>query len=335
MRKLTKTLIDKSKDSFLLALELFNKPTIGYRTESFSILFSNAWELLLKAYLYETSGGKKQSIFRKKIKNQKRESITIDECLNKIFTKSNDPVRKNIEYISEIRNEAAHLIIAALDPYFSRVFQRGVLNYIELLDKWFAVKLAGTFKPGLISLISDEGAVKNISTLKKSYSKEDFQYINDWVKKFKALERIGDKATIPITYSIAIVNNPNKADVILSSGGKGVKAVILEKYRDIDQTHPFRRKDAIEEIISRLKTGQIFTPYDFEAYCFVNGMKKSSKNEYYWKPKYGSGQYSGKLTDVVVTFFNSNPGARDNLRNQYSEHLKRKRKQSMPRQIKN
>ena len=71
MRRLTKTLIYKSKDSFLLALELFNKPTIGYRAESFSILFSNAWELLLKAYIFETSGGRKQSIFRKKVKKQK------------------------------------------------------------------------------------------------------------------------------------------------------------------------------------------------------------------------------------------------------------------------
>lgn len=326
MKKLTKTLVNKSKDSFLLALELFNKPTIGYRTESFSILFSNAWELLFKAYIFETSGGKKLSIFRKKTKNQKRESITIDECLKKVFPKFNDPIRKNVEYISEIRNEAAHLIIAELDPYFSRVFQRGVLNYIELLDKWFTIKLSGTFKPGLISLISDEGATRNISVLKKHFSKEDFQSIGMWIKKFKALERIGDKATIPITYSIAIVNNPNKADVILSSGGKGARAIIFEKYRDIDQTHPFRRKDAMEEVVGRLKNELKFTTHDFEAHCFVNGIKKSSKNEYYWKPKYGSGQYSEKLIDAVVTSFNSNPGIRDNLRKQYSDYLKRKRR---------
>jgi len=326
MRKLTKTLVNKSRDSFLLALELFNKPTVGYKTESFSILFSNAWELLLKAYIFETSGGKKLSIFRKKVKNQKRESITIDECLKRVFSRVNDPIRKNIEYISEIRNEAAHLIIVELDPYFSRVFQRGVLNYIELLDKWFAIKLSETFKPGLISLISDKGAIKNISVLKKYFSKEDFQSISMWIKKFKALERIGDKATIPITYSIAIVNNPNKADIILSSGGKGTKAIIFEKYRDIDQTHPFRRRDTMEEIINRLKIKHKFTTYDFEAFCFVNGIKKSVKNEYYWKPKYGLGQYSEKLIDAVVTSFNSNLKIRDNLRMQYSNYLKRKRK---------
>ena len=235
-------------------------------------------------------------------------------------------MRRNIEYISEIRNEAVHLIVAELNPYFSRVFQRGVLNYIELLDKWFSIKLAETFKPGLISLVSDEGAVRNISILKKRFSKEDYQYINDWIKKFRALEQIGDKATIPITYSIAIVSNPNKADVLLSSGGKGTKAVIFEKYRDIDQTHPFRRREAMEEIISSLGDKGKFTTHDFESYCFVNGIKKSSKNEHYWKPKYGSGQYSKKLIEEIITALNSDSGLKDYLRKQYSSFLKSKRK---------
>lgn len=326
MRKLTKTLVCKSKDSFLLALELFNKPTIGYRAESFSILFSNAWELLLKAYIFETSGGRKLSIFRKKEKNQKRKSITIDECLKKVFPKQNDPVRRNVEYISEIRNEAAHLIISELDPYFSRVFQRGVLNFIELFDKWFGIRLSKILKSGLISLVSDEGMVKNISVLRKNFSKEDFDSISLWVKKFKMLERIGEKATIPIAYSIAIVNNPKKADVVLSSGGKGTKAIILEKYRDIDYSHPHIRKSAMEEIAGRLKDKDKFTTYDFEAYCFANGVKKSLRNEHYWKPKFGLGQYSNKLIDAMVASFNSNPNIRGELRKQYSEYLKLKRR---------
>jgi len=97
MRKLTKKLLKKSKESFLLALENFNKPTYGYRTETFSILFTNACELLLKTYIFETSGGKKLSIFRRKKRKQKRESLTIDECLNRVFLSNTDPIRRNIE----------------------------------------------------------------------------------------------------------------------------------------------------------------------------------------------------------------------------------------------
>jgi len=325
MRRLTKNLLKKSQGAFLLSLEVFNKPTIEYRTESFSILFTNAWELLLKAHLFQTSEGRKLSIFRRKKKNQKRESLSIDECLKKIFSNNMDPVRKNIEYISEIRNEAAHLIIIELDPYFSRVFQSGVLNYLEYIEKWFDITLSEKLKPGFISLVSDRGVLKDVAVLKKGFNKEDLQSISLWIEKFKELEKLGAKATIPITYSVAIVENPKEADIVLPKGEKGMWAVILEKYRDIDQTHPYRRKDAIVRIRKRLKSGIQFNEYDFEAYCFVNGIKKLNKNDYYWKPKYYPGQYSKKLIDEIVTFLNSKPRLREKLRKQYSEHLKWRR----------
>ncbi len=38
-------LIHKSVEAMVLALEIVNKPSIGYRLESFLFLFINAWEL--------------------------------------------------------------------------------------------------------------------------------------------------------------------------------------------------------------------------------------------------------------------------------------------------
>ena len=44
-------LIEKSKEAFAVAIEIYNKPTIKYRVEGFSFFICNAWELMLKAYL--------------------------------------------------------------------------------------------------------------------------------------------------------------------------------------------------------------------------------------------------------------------------------------------
>ena len=44
-------LIDKSKEAFVLAIEIYNKPSIKYRLEGFSFFICNAWELMLKAYM--------------------------------------------------------------------------------------------------------------------------------------------------------------------------------------------------------------------------------------------------------------------------------------------
>lgn len=43
-------LLEKSKEAFALAVELYNRPTLKYHAESCSIFLCNAWELMLKAY---------------------------------------------------------------------------------------------------------------------------------------------------------------------------------------------------------------------------------------------------------------------------------------------
>lgn len=47
---------DKSIEALLVAIELYNKPTIKYRIEGFSFMICNAWELLLKAYIIKNEG---------------------------------------------------------------------------------------------------------------------------------------------------------------------------------------------------------------------------------------------------------------------------------------
>lgn len=49
-------LIDKSKEAFILAIEIYNKPSIKYRLEGFSFFICNAWELMLKAHMIKKFG---------------------------------------------------------------------------------------------------------------------------------------------------------------------------------------------------------------------------------------------------------------------------------------
>ena len=46
-QELINTLLDKSEEAFLMAIEIYNKPTISYRLEGFAFFICNAWELLL------------------------------------------------------------------------------------------------------------------------------------------------------------------------------------------------------------------------------------------------------------------------------------------------
>ena len=51
MEKIENELLEKSKEAFIMAIELYNKPTIKYRVEGFSLFICNAWELMLKSHM--------------------------------------------------------------------------------------------------------------------------------------------------------------------------------------------------------------------------------------------------------------------------------------------
>lgn len=124
MKHISKQLIDKSQEAIILALETYNKPTIKYRVEGFCFFYTNAWELILKAKIIEDSKNE-NSIYYKKVKGQLRKSLSLRDCLKKIFLNENDPIRLNIETVADIRDSATHFIIEELESIYSGLFQAG------------------------------------------------------------------------------------------------------------------------------------------------------------------------------------------------------------------
>jgi len=115
-------LIEKSKEAFILAIEIYNKPSIKYRVEGFSIFICNAWELMLKAHLIKTCGN--ASIYHK---DNTSRSISLENCITRIFTNKKAPLRINIEKIIELRNTSTHFITEEYEMVYIPLFQACVL----------------------------------------------------------------------------------------------------------------------------------------------------------------------------------------------------------------
>ncbi len=58
-----RSLIDKSINSMLSAIEIYNKPNFSYREETFAILAINALELLFKAQLLKANSYNLRCLF--------------------------------------------------------------------------------------------------------------------------------------------------------------------------------------------------------------------------------------------------------------------------------
>lgn len=254
--KLAKALLKKSKDNMVLALELYNRPSLENRLDCFVLCFCVAWEQLLKAILIEEND--ENYIFDKKPKpNGIRGTISLRECLESLF-EANDPIRKNIEIISFYRDQAVHLLMPEIQGTIYKVFQSGIINYGNKFQEFCNQSFISEESSGMLSLV---GSLKNYtnSFIKEKYGNKIGEEIisiqNELIKQTEQENNID--FAIPINVKLAFAKNDSAGNLITLSktedGIEGLKeAIVIEKPTDRHNTHPFLQKEFLEQINRRL-----------------------------------------------------------------------------------
>ncbi len=240
-------LTDVSRSEFTLAIELFNRPSTPNRLDAFLTHFINAFEKILKAKLIEEKGP--DSIWRKS-KNEKK-TKSIREILKEQFQESS-PLRMNLEYIIELRDQSTHYILPELASIASRYFQSGVFNYTKLFQEFTGKKPIELEGIGLLSLVI-EGDSISLNKLNKKYGEKRAKEVKSLIERFqnKADDIQNPFFAIPINLSIGIVDNsknPNQTLANLTSS----KAIFVEKTKDPKVSHPFMAKEIIKEVNNRI-----------------------------------------------------------------------------------
>ena len=151
-------LLDRAVLAMAAAVELYNKPGLPYRNESFSILAVNGWELLLKARWLRLHSNKVKSLYvyehrtDSKGRRSARPSIRLTQSrapqthgllylAGQLHSAGNlvEAVLRNLEGMSEIRDCASHFYHEApnLD---ARLYEFGaacVKNFANAVQEWF------------------------------------------------------------------------------------------------------------------------------------------------------------------------------------------------------
>lgn len=163
--KLSKALLRKARDNMLLALELYNRPSLENRMDGFVMCFCTAWEQLLKAIIIEEQG--EAAIFTKVRRDGIKETISLRDSIGLIF-KDNDNVRVNLEKIVYFRDQAVHLLMPEVQGIASRAFQSGVLNFSAKFEQFTEQPFLHSSHSGMISLVGDFKHPP-VSVLKSNY----------------------------------------------------------------------------------------------------------------------------------------------------------------------
>lgn len=300
-------LLDKSVDAYVLSLEMINRLSVQYRLESFCYLICNAWELLLKAKILDSTGNNLDAIYRgKKKRGERRESLSLRVCLDRVIPNHTDPERRNLEKIAELRDEATHLVISEIPLEVMCLFQACVINYHRRLNGWFNISLSDRVPVGMMSIVYDLEPHRTAITDKRLCRRlgkdaADFlsRYSAEIRKEFDDLQRPA-QFSIGIDYSLVLTQKPSDADIVLSKGAFGDTVLqMVEVPKDPSKSHPFRQKEIVETVKSAIPSIMI-NPHDIQCVIKLHEIKRRPEYFYQGKVKGSPAQYSQGFVDWLV-----------------------------------
>lgn len=337
--KLAKSLLKRSRENMILALELYNRPSLENRLDSFILCFCTAWEQLLKAIIIERDG--EDEIFDKGSKIKYGKTISLRICLSRLYS-DNKAVRVNVEKITNYRDCAAHLLMPETQGLLSRLFQSGVMNYSSEFELFSELPFLSPNQSGLLTLTGDISK-PNIMQLRQDYGMNIGSDVAQLIDDLETEIETHNDASFAIPLPVKLVYAKDGSDghpIILSHVGEGIdglkNAVIIEKPVDREKSHPYKQSDAVDSINKMLssmfsenaldsffvaknsKTGKpCFSPYDFR--LITEKLKwKSSNNEWHYKnldPEYH--RYSDKAIADITDKIKNREVVISEIRKQY------------------
>lgn len=327
--ELQQKLLDKSKEAFMMAIEVYNKPSIRYRVEGFSFFICNAWELMLKAHMIQKNGDR--SIY---YKNSPNRTLSLEVCIQKVFTNDKDPLRKNLEKIIELRNTSTHFITEEYEMVYIPLFQAAVFNYIEKMQEFHSIDMTEIIPQNFLTLTVSYSAL-NVDAIRAKYPPEIAErLISADAALNAAIEENNNHFAIRVDHYYYITKDENKATAkVRFDKNAETSAVIIKEMKDPNNTHKYKCKTCCEEINNRLEKAGIymlyngkpqkFTSYHFDLFCKYYGIKSNEKFCFTYKvssmPQYS---YSMQTIELIFEEIKKDPG---NIIQNLKESLKKKK----------
>lgn len=310
MEKLEDKLVDKSIESFIMGLEIYNKPTIKYRIEGFSFFIVNAWELMLKATLLKRG----ESIY---YSDKPDRTLSVENVIRKIYTDKNTRIRLNLEKIIELRNISTHYITEDYEIKYAPLFQACVLNFVNEIQRFHNIDITKHISQNFLTISARYEPLSN-EEIKIKYSPEIAEKLIKQSNEIDVLsaEYNSDKFSINIKQNLYLTKKKGEADFIVSvNSGSDTKVSIVKDLKDPSDTHKYSFNNVITAVKERLKKRNIklgypagFNQYVLSLIIDFYNIKQDSKYAYkHIIGKQSSYTYSQQFIDFIISEITKNP----------------------------
>ena len=321
INKTYKSLLDKSINSMLSAIEIYNKPNFSYREETFAILAVNSWELLFKAYLLKRNSYKLNCLYKmefivkKNGENSKRRRPTINRAGNpmtigiydaiikieKIDQKFSPNLKASVEALIELRDNAIHF---HNEKNITRELQElgfaCIKNYITLIKKWKLEIKISKFNLHLMPLAYIDSNIEAQGIITDEISK----YLSFVKNKVQDNSKKSDEFSIAIAVDINFKKSNSFDGLHVQYGKDGTSVTISEE--DMRQKYPLTYSD----ITTKLKQRYENCKMDKDFHSKMKSIKNNEKLYHFRKldttkeKSTGQGFYSSNVWQELDKIFN-------------------------------
>tara|TARA_R110000787_G_C13407288_1_gene443917 strand:- start:607 stop:1797 length:1191 start_codon:yes stop_codon:yes gene_type:complete len=254
--KLTKTFYDpstglndidderiiRSREAMIMAVQIFNSPSLHFRTELFAVLCNIAWTYLLHQYHEKT--------LNESITKQNGDTRSLYELLQRENCPLSANVKKNLLAIKSIRDNVEHKMFGRSDSNWLGLFQACCVNYENAICDLFGPKLSLQSNLGFALQFSrialdqiaesQELAIPaNIRTLDARLN-EDFDENDPAASEYK----------FQVVYTLDASKKSGSNFRFVSPGSDEGKEIhnILVKAKAADEMYPYKPGAAVQQV---------------------------------------------------------------------------------------
>lgn len=245
--------LTRSREAMVVAVQIFNSPTLSFKTEIFAILVNVAWTYLLHEHY-----------IRKKVKivGDDGRTLLLSQMLRRQDCPLSAGMKRNLDAIKLIRDDVEHNLLGKSDAKWLPMFQACCLNYDKIIREFFGEGLSLQNELA-VALQFARLNMDQISELQKYEIPERIEALDARLR-----EGLSDEDLTDLEYQFRVVYTldsaaKSKAHMqFIHPGSNEAEEIrnILVKYKAADDLYPHKPARVIALVAER--SGKRFTSYN-------------------------------------------------------------------------
>ncbi|MGD9616184.1 MAG: DUF3644 domain-containing protein [Alphaproteobacteria bacterium] len=240
----------RAREAMALAVQIFNSPTLNFKTEVFAVLANIAWTYLLHEFYLRKSV---------KIINEDGNTLLLSQMLKRADCPLSSGTKKNLESIKIIRDTVEHTLLGKSDYKWLTLFQACCLNFDKVMRELFGEELS-LQNDLAIALQFAQLTLDQLAAVQKYDVPDHIEALDARLKKGMSEEELNDlEYQFRVVYTLDSASKTEAHFHFISPGSEEGKQIhnILVKYKSADETHPYKPNQVV--LIVAKRSGKKFT----------------------------------------------------------------------------